>query len=66
MVFAVIAMTAENYAEARRCYEAAIQLDRSLDSSLQECPRSLDLEEQGDVALLAAAIETRQNSIDGV
>lgn len=56
-----LAMTTENYAEARRCYEEAIALDETLRESLQDNLNSLDkiertqkaraLEEQADLAL---------------
>lgn len=56
-----MAMTTENYSEARRCYEAAIELDKSLEPYLQETLKSLEkiertqrarsLEEQADIAL---------------
>jgi hypothetical protein len=56
-----LAMTTENYGEARRCYEEAIALDESLRPILQENLNSLEkiertqkarvLEEQADLAL---------------
>lgn len=56
-----LAMTTENYAEARRCYEEAIALDDALREPLQENLASLEkiertqkaraLEEQADLAL---------------
>jgi tetratricopeptide (TPR) repeat protein len=56
-----VAMTTENYSEARRCYEEAISLDEGLRVALQENLSSLEkiertqrarvLEEQADLAL---------------
>ena len=56
-----LAMTTDNYTEARRCYEEAISLDESLKDVLSENLLNLDkiewtqkarnLEEQGDLAL---------------
>jgi tetratricopeptide (TPR) repeat protein len=56
-----VAMTTENYGEARRCYEEAIALDEGLRVALQENLSSLEkiertqrarvLEEQADLAL---------------
>ena len=56
-----VAMTTENYGEARRCYEEAISMDESLRLTLQENLNSLEkiertqkarvLEEQADLAL---------------
>jgi tetratricopeptide (TPR) repeat protein len=56
-----LALTPENYSEARRCYEEAIALDEGLRESLQDKLRSLDnlekkhraqaLEDQADLAL---------------
>lgn len=56
-----LAMTTDNYSEARRCYEEAISLDESLKDVLSENLLNLDkiewtqkarnLEDQGDLAL---------------
>ena len=56
-----VAMTTENYGEARRCYEEAIAMDETLRLTLQENLNSLEkiertqkarvLEEQADLAL---------------
>ena len=56
-----VAMTTENYGEARRCYEEAIAMDETLRMTLQENLNSLEkiertqkarvLEEQADLAL---------------